>query len=144
MYPAVRVLADKIRITGAEPLLYMTWGRQKGMTEVGFNDFNSMQEQLTLGYMGIANELHLKVAPVGVAWKTALEHNPTLNLWQEDGSHPNLAGTYLAACVFYAVLYQKSPEGLESPNGLPKEKARVLQAISAETVLTDLNHWNIH
>lgn len=144
MYPAVRSLADKIKQAGAEPVLYMTWGRQKGMTEVGFNDFSSMQAQLTTGYMGIANELHLRIAPVGEAWKKAIQKDPDLQLWQGDGSHPTLAGTYLAACVFYSVIFQKSPEGLDYPEGVSRGTARELQAVSAEMVLTNPSRWNIY
>ncbi len=143
MYPAVRSLAGRIRQTDADPVLYMTWGRQKGLAEFGFGDFNSMQAQLTSGYMGIANELHLKVAPVGVAWKTAVERDPDLQLWQGDGSHPTLEGTYLAACVFYAVLFQKSPEGLDYPEAISKKTAKALQTVAAETVLTDPSRWNL-
>jgi len=33
-------------------------------------------------------------------------------LYVADKSHPNSAGSYLAACVFYATIFGKSPEGL--------------------------------
>ena len=36
-----------------------------------------------------------------------------LPLHLEDGSHPTPLGSYLAACVFYAVLYGRDPTGLE-------------------------------
>jgi len=143
MYPAIRFLNVKILQAGAKPLLYMTWGRQKGMTEVGFNDYESMQAQLTLGYTGIAKELGLRVAPVGEAWKAALGQDPALSLWQADGSHPTTEGTYLAACVFYSVLYKERPVGLDFTAGLPKGAARALQAASAETVLAEPGRWNI-
>jgi hypothetical protein len=144
MYPAVRALNEKIQQTGAQPLLYMTWGRKNGFPDVGFADFSSMQEQLILGYMGIANELGMGVAPVGAAWKTSRERKPELELWQADGSHPSISGSYLAACVFYAVLYQKSPEGLKYPEQLPGDTAKFLQSLAAETILTDPKLWNIH
>lgn len=143
MFPAVRYLNYAVRQAGARPLLYLTWGRQKGLAEEGFKDFDSMQAQLTEGYMEIAKELNLSVVPVGEAWKAALAKDPGLNLWQGDGSHPTLEGTYLAACVFYASLYQKSPEGLEFPAGIPPAEARDLQTMAAQTVLTDRTRWNI-
>ena len=143
MYPAVRLLDGDIRQAGAKPVLYMTWGRKNGFPEVGFSNFSSMQEQLTFGYLNIAHELGIRVAPVGVAWETAHERKPSLELWQGDGSHPTLAGTYLAACVFYAVLYQESPEELKYKVGLSRETARFLQSLAAETVLGHLKRWNI-
>ncbi len=33
-------------------------------------------------------------------------------LYDKDDSHPTLAGSYLAACVFYAVLFEESPVGI--------------------------------
>ncbi len=143
MYPAVRSLNEKIKQAGASPILYLTWGRRGGMPEFGFSDFNSMQEQLTRGYLGIAQELGLRVAPVGEAWKAALAQRPGLDLWQGDGSHPTMTGTYLAACVFYAAIYAKSPEGLGYRADLPKETAQFLQTIANQTVLTDPKKWNI-
>ena len=128
---------------GGETLLYMTWGRQKGLAEEGFKDYDSMQARLTEGYLEIAKELNLRVAPVGEAWKAALRIDPNLELWQGDGSHPTLEGTYLTACVFYSTLYQQSPAGLGSPPGMSKKEAGELQAIAAQTVLTDKARWNI-
>lgn len=99
----VRLFNTEIQKVGAKTLLYLTWARQ-----------NAPQNQalLTNAYMGIADELHTMVAPVGIAWQNALKANPRLILHQDDGSHPDTAGSYLAACVFYATIYNKSPEGL--------------------------------
>jgi hypothetical protein len=80
---------------------------------------------------------------VGYAWQAALKQNPSLNLWQDDGSHPSEAGTYLAACVFYAVVFRASPEGLSYRNNLSKEGAQALQKIAADTVLNDTAKWRL-
>jgi hypothetical protein len=143
MFPAVRYLGYFIRQAQARPLLYLTWGRQRGLPEQGFADFDSMQAQLTLAYTQIAQEMRIEVAPVGEAWKAALGLDPSVALWQENGSHPTVAGTYLAACVFYAALYQTSPEGLDFTAGLSKGQAQALQTAAARTVLADKARWNI-
>ena len=135
MYPAVRALDAKIRAAGAETVLFMTWGRQRGLGTQGAPDFESMQAQIAANYAGIADELGLVVAPVGIAWQEALARDPEVELWGRDGSHPSLAGTYLAASVFYAVLCGENPEGLAYTAGLPEETARFLQRAAAETVL---------
>ena len=67
MYPAVHALDEKIRQTGADTVLFMTWGRRDGLPTKGYPDFESMQAQLYAGYMGIADELDAIVAPVGIA-----------------------------------------------------------------------------
>ncbi|MEP0871681.1 hypothetical protein NDA01_17860 [Trichocoleus desertorum AS-A10] len=137
MYPAVRLLDDQIQQAGSRTLLFMTWGRRDGFAEVGHPNFATMQSQLQAGYLKIAKERNLLVAPVGMAWQTALTQQPNLQLWESDGSHPSLTGSYLAACVFYAVIYRKSPEGLDYTAGLPQDTAQALQAIAATTVLNN-------
>jgi len=141
--PGVRSLAYQIRQSGSQPLMYLTWGRQKGLPERGFSDYVSMQDQLTKGYLDIAQDQKIPVAPVGEAFRTALGHDASAALWGPDGSHPSVQGTYLAACVFYAVLYQVSPEGLDYTAGLNSDQAKAMQQAAAETVLTDRSRWLI-
>jgi hypothetical protein len=143
MYPAVRFLNAKIEDSGADAILFLTWGRRDGLSREGFEDFAAMQAELELGYMGIADELDLMVAPVGIAWQGATKSDSELTLWSEDGSHPSEKGVYLAACVFYAVVFRRSPEGLGYVAGLSEEEARYLQSVVAETVLEDTGRWNI-
>jgi len=143
MYPAVRLLNTEIVAAGAEPILFMTWGRRDGLPQSGFGDFSAMQSELANGFLEIANELDMIVAPVGEAWQSAILQDAQLDLWQTDGSHPSLAGSYLAACVFYAVVYQESPQGLAVVAGLDEQVGSQLQSFAAQTVLGDLARWNI-
>ena len=80
-----------------------------------------MQKDLTDAYFAIARELGATVAPVGIAWQNAFKENPKLVLHDPDQSHPNAAGSYLAACVFYAILYDKTPVGLSGR--IPKKES---------------------
>jgi hypothetical protein len=143
MYPAVRVLDGRIREGDAASILFMTWAYRDGLASAGHRDFDDMQAQLHRGYVDIAGELGAMVAPVGIAWQRSLAQGPQLGLWQMDGLHPSIEGTYLTACVFYAVIFQQSPERLTYRAGLPEETARFMQAIAAETVLEDPERWNI-
>jgi hypothetical protein len=135
MYPAVRLLVHKIEELGAVPILFMTWGHADGVPEAGILTYEDMQARLYTGYMDIARELRIPVAPVGSAWLEARSQPTPLDLWQSDGSHPNENGTYLAACVFYATLFRQSPEGLSYRSGLSLETAQALQTIAAHAVL---------
>lgn len=143
MYPAVRVLDGKIREGDASSILFMSWAYRDGLSSAGHRDFDDMQAQLHTGYMDIANELGAMVAPVGIAWQNGIAQDPQLGLWQMDGLHPSIEGTYLTACVFYAVIFQQSPEGLTYRAGLSEEMAQFMQAIATETVLEDPERWNI-
>ncbi len=134
MFPAVRSLVGTIKDNGAEPVLFVTWAHQNGWSEMGQPDFESMQTQILLGYQTIAQELHVTMAPVGYAWMLEHRQNPQLQLWNDDGVHPEMSGTYLAACVFYATLFKQSPVGLKYYAGLPASTARELQ-LQAENVV---------
>jgi hypothetical protein len=135
MYPAARTLIGKIRETGANPIFFETWAHQNGWPENGMPNFESMQYQIDLGYQLIAQELNVSIAPVGDVWFNAITQDPQLELWQDDGSHPTELGTYLTACVFYAVIFQENPQGLSYLGNLSEETAHTLQTSAAKSVL---------
>jgi hypothetical protein len=110
----------------------MTWERRDGLPQEGFADFGAMQSQLEVGYRTIGDELGATVAPVGLAWQEAVQTKPDVALWDADGSHPALPGSYLAACVLYTTLFGKSPEGLDYHASLPAEVAQFLQTVAAQ------------
>jgi len=133
MHEFARKLHAEIQEQGAETVFFLTWARQHKP---------EMQDALNDAYFGIAGQLGATVAPVGVAWKNALAADAGLVLHAKDQSHPNPAGSYLAACVFYATLLEKSPVGLPAEikrNGKVLSKldpglAARLQAIAWKTV----------
>ncbi len=137
MYPAIRALVSRIREAGAVPILFLTWAHRDGWPEYGMPSYESMQTAINGGYLAIGEELNARMAPVGYAWLDMRRKHPQLNLWQEDGSHPNEKGTYLAACVFCAVIYRENPQGLSYTGNLSKEDAATLQETATVTVLRD-------
>jgi len=143
MYPAVARLTSMIRADGAQPLLFLTWGHESGWPEAGLTGYASMQAALDQGYLGAAAEQAVSIAPVGPAWQAVVSHQPNPELWQGDGVHPTSAGTYLAACVFYAALFDESPVGLAYLDGLSASRASTLQHAAAATVLTDPTRWGL-
>jgi hypothetical protein len=103
-YKYARLLDAEIKKAGAQTVFFITWAHR---------DQPEAQETITNLYMKLAKELGAAVAPVGPAWQKALKEDPHIDLYREDAdSHPTPAGSYLAACVFYAILYGKSPVGL--------------------------------
>jgi hypothetical protein len=48
--------------------------------------------------------------------------------------HPSAAGTYLAACTFYAAFYVRTPEGARFNGELMLGEAAFLQSTAWETV----------
>ncbi|MBN8658574.1 MAG: hypothetical protein J0M11_22755 [Anaerolineae bacterium] len=136
MYPAARELVRQIRSISAEPIFFETWAHRGGFPENGLFTYEGMQYEINQGYARIASELNVRLAPVGLAWFRALQANPDLQLWLEDGSHPAEQGTYLAACVFYVTFFKESPVGLSYRGNLSEEVALQLQE-AANSVLID-------
>ena len=135
MVPAARILVSKIRENGSKPIFYLTWGHRGGLPENGMPTYHDMQAQLDLAYTAIGFELGVPVAPVGRAWEKNLSQKDPILMWADDGSHPNLDGTYLAAAVFYASIFGQSPVGLGDTEDLPQVAVSRIQSIAADTVL---------
>lgn len=115
----VRLFDPVIKATGAKTTLYLTWARRNAP---------ETQAALTDAYTAIGEELGATVIPVGVAWEHFLAAHSAPTLHDKDLSHPTLAGSYLAACVFFAVLFGESPAGITGDlKGLTQAEAGVLQ-----------------
>jgi hypothetical protein len=132
--PYVVRLADEARRTGAQPLLFVTWAHRTGdRRNVSGDTYLAMQQRIVNGYWEAARAASAAVAPVGVAWAEALARRPQLELWARDGTHPSRAGSYLAACVFSALLTRRSPVGNVYTADLEPSMARFLQQVAWET-----------
>jgi hypothetical protein len=130
MYDAARKLHTTIKSHGAKTVFYLTWARKVKP---------EMQDGLNQAYGGIAKELQAGVAPVGPAWQRAMRESSNVELYAKDGSHPGTNGTYLAACVFYAVLLEKSPVGL--PAEVKKENTILLKIDPATAARLQRAAW---
>src|SRR5258708_798322 len=82
-----------------------------------------------------ANQLHIEVGPVGLAWEEASKQRPRMKFYGADQEHPSIYGTYLASCVVYATIYNQDPSGFAYfPSGVTPEEAAFLQRIAWQTV----------
>jgi len=131
-----RLFDKEIRQSGAKTIFFLTWARKDTPPRE--------QAALTYAYMKIAKELQAIVAPVGIAWQEARMGESELSLYLEDGSHPSGSGSYLAACVFYSLLYEKSPLGLRARiTGNPIDDRGVIDpnktAVLVDLLETDAN-----
>jgi hypothetical protein len=93
----VRLFDEVIKQAGAKTVLYMTWSRQHSPEH---------QPLIAQAYASIGNELGATVVPVGLAWSRFISKCDSSILYDSDQSHPSLAGSFLAACVFLAVLFR--------------------------------------
>jgi hypothetical protein len=139
---------------GGQTVFFMTWGRREGDSSNSelYPDFLTMQGRLTEGYKNYVDDTSTAdrptfLAPVGLAFQAAYEQTASTGadpldpdglfyqLYSSDGSHPSSAGSYLAACVFYATLTGQSPVGLDvGPTEIDASTRAVLQELAASTV----------
>ncbi|NNC57596.1 MAG: hypothetical protein HKO12_08540 [Woeseiaceae bacterium] len=122
---AARKYAATARMHGVRPVFFMTWA-YTGQPE--------MTAQLDKAYTAIGRELGAQVVPVGLAFATVTAERPDIPVRIADARHPSLSGTYLAACTFFAALYNQSPVGLEYDAGLGAETAAYLQQVAWTSV----------
>ena len=108
-FPYAQSLQRRIEDRGARLLLYQTWS----------------------GYSGLPRLLDMPVAPVWLAIEEARSRRPDLQLLLDDG-HPNRAGSYLAACVFYALLTGRDPSDSTYTGEIDPWDAMFLQRVAAE------------
>ena len=108
----VRSFNSEIRRIGARTVLHLGWTRKD------LGNPLELQPRWTAATLEIARKIGAGVVPVGLAWTQSLSGFPELILYSSDGNHATLAGSYLAACTYYAALYQKSPVGKPFPAGL--------------------------
>ena len=154
MYPAMTDLKALIEQYNpcAKIITYMTWGRRYGGQQCDpsgthcspvFTNFNQMQDSLTSAYLEISEQLNVQCAPVGVVWQNIL-NNSTHVLHSGDNSHPNMDGSYVAACTIFSSIWKQGASGLSYTAGLSSTLAQYYQLISDNTLFNSTNDWNLN
>lgn len=147
MYSGYQNLRDSVMFYNPDAQIvgYITWGRRYGGQQcedyglglycsADFRDFSHMQDSLSSAYNECIELFGGITAPVGEAWRNAITQSDII-LHSSDNSHPSIEGSYLAACVFHATLWNESPIGLKHPEEISGRNAYFLQKTAAETVL---------
>ena len=126
MLQYARLLDEEIRRHGARTVLFATWARQ---------GYPAMQDRLDAAYQRVALDLNAQVAPVGRVWQATLVADDTVRVFDEDGSHPSAAGSYLVACVIHLTLQPAASHCPVVPvGGLPVDGADSIARIAARSL----------
>jgi uncharacterized protein (TIGR02145 family) len=107
-YQYVTLFDSVITASGAETILFQSWPYR--------GTFDTMIEDQSEAFEYISNELDVNVVNVARAWQLNRTEYPDMELFNDDGNHPNVYGTYLAVCSFYSYLWNATPEGVEYVN----------------------------
>ncbi len=129
-------------------MFYMTWGRKNGDASNCswwpiVCTYGGMQSILRKNYLLMADTNMAQVSPVGAVWRDIRKNAPGIDLYAFDGSHPSLAGTYLAACTFYTSIFHRSPAGGFFPQAIDANVAALIQDQAYKTAFDSLLVWGI-
>jgi len=129
----VREFDKEIRDRGGVTALYMTHAYVKPHKKFA----PGMIDDISRLYIEAGNAVGALIIPVGLGFEEAYKRRPDLQLHKSfDGSHPDLIGTYLAACIVYASLYSKPATGnpYDYYGKIDKETVAFLQKVADDTV----------
>ncbi len=148
VFPFAERLADSVYAFNpdAEPMFFMTWGRKNGDTEFGplyplMSTYEGMDSLLYERYMYMGAANNASVCPVGRVWHHLRDHHSEIELYQPDGSHPSLAGSYAAACAFYTMLFHRDPDSIAYDAGLSPGTAQLIRSAVHFVVFDSLWKW---
>jgi len=139
---AAQPLARAALDAGARVVFYQTWGRRDGDERNPglYPDFPTMQDRLTAGYERLASlaamsGAEVSIGEVGEAFRRvhdAGDRDHFEALYDADGSHPSVQGTYLAALVLAEASVGIRPGDVSyAPEGLEPEVAARLRGFAA-------------
>jgi hypothetical protein len=100
---ATKLFAPSIAKAGGKPVLFSAWPTIDRRA-----DFSRAIESYRLATTDVGGLM----APVASAWLTILTSSPSVQLYDTDGLHPTVAGSYLSALVIYATILKRTPVGL--------------------------------
>ena len=129
----VAEMGDKISASGAKVALYMTHAYVPPHKKFD----PDMIERIESIYVQTGEAIGAQVLPVGLAFDRAYEERPDIILHKTfDGSHPSMLGSYLAACVVYASIYNVPATEIEYDyfGEVSPDDAAFLRRIAAETI----------
>lgn len=150
VFPYAHILDNIINVYNpcVETMFYMTWGRKNGdASNCSFwppvCTYEGMDSLLDLRYKMMADSNNAVVSPVGAVWKNIRQNYPNIELYQSDESHPSLAGSYAAACCFYASIFRKNPLLITNDYTLPATDAANIRTAVKTVVYDSLASWHI-
>lgn len=122
----------------AEILIYETWAYPDDYyAKFGATNLNqqTMYQGLKAAYKKLSDETGLRIIPVGDAFQAARALPNPLPLNVKGDKHANAKGQYLAAAVFYEMIFNDNVEtAVGALTNIAPDNAKVLRHVAHETV----------
>lgn len=120
---------------------YGVWGNTPGHITTYNETMDLIKTNITL----LADSTNAFFAPVGEAFRTSWNMNSNNLLWGSAGDiHPNDKGSYMAACVFYASIFQNESVNTSITNSIPVNEALFYRELADSIVLNHTSDWRIN
>lgn len=150
VYPYALQLSNLIKDSNAcgNVMFYMTWGRKNGDATncpglPTVCTYEGMDDQIYNRYMEMAATNEGVVSPVGRVWRAIRAQDPSVELYDQDESHPSYIGSMAAAYTFYTVLFKKDPTLVSFNGNLTSAEAQLIKNIVKAEVYNQQNKWLI-
>nr|WP_319382685.1 DUF4886 domain-containing protein [uncultured Roseibium sp.] len=139
--PFAAELATRARKISAQTqvVFYMGMAHREGdqfhkKTIPAVGSYKGMQDRTNAAYREMARRNNAMVAPVGEVWARMRTEHPGIELYVDE-RHPSVAGTYLAACVFFTTLFSQRCDAAYIPGALEGTVAATIQRVSDAALL---------
>jgi hypothetical protein len=133
-FSAAALLAQEARSAGADVVFFETWAYAPRclyyLNAWSGGNFKEMQARLRKAYTRAAEDAGGRIAPVGDVWEVVMAEHEEIKLHSSDGIHPTECGSYLAACVWTALLTDCDIRDATwlPDSGVTKSEAELLRA----------------
>ncbi len=127
---AVRILNEMIRRSGAQPILYSTWGNRLDKNQID----KVKTHKLAIRNKTVGEKLDVPVAYAGFGFEK-IYSNPdnVMNLHYKDNHHPSESGSYLAAMTIYQTMFpDRDVRNIGYDFTLPSDDAKNLRSTAYE------------
>ena len=132
---SIASLDKMIKQQDGKTILYSTWSYRDDSamlqsTTLTYDDFYNV---LTKGYEEAGELVHAVVAPVGTVFHKLTKEYSEIDLIIEDDFHPNIKGSFVAAYVFYSLIFGNDNSSY-IPDDLNEKDAEILRKVVQEIV----------
>ena len=128
----------------AQLVLYVTHGYEQGVNTMGETEWcqwdppvcsqEGMSKRIQETYNELARIFDAESTPAGPLWQIIKSKNNDLHLFEPDGVHPNIAGSYANALTIYSVIRKQRLINVYAPPGVDSETAQFLQKTVANAL----------
>lgn len=121
-------------------LYFMCWTMPSGYFNFSYEE---LYQHIFDGMIFVTRQYDFGIVPVGRAWYLTTDTSRRNALYESDGWHPTMTGSYLYACVLYVSIFKESIQNTSYSSSLSEGDAAYFRRLASETVLENLTLWNL-